>query len=128
MNQSCGSDRHAWVWRDGRSECLACGATADDGRGMPPGSYPVRVGGRVEALTPGRLREHACPICLENVNPRMMDGELRVLCAGPDAHDVAAIRRALTRAHRDAIVARREMDVLEVIDGLPAELRAALQT
>lgn len=99
----------------GHSECLRCGRTADDLRGMPRGHYAVNG----QALTAGRLQAgYACPICLRNINPRMVLGELRVLCAGPEAHDIVTVGRAIPKAKRDWIIQRQRMDAVEALDGL----------
>jgi hypothetical protein len=99
----------------GRSECVHCHRTAHDQRGLPYGHYAVN--GR--ALTSGQLQAaYACPVCLRDINPRVVMGELQILCAGPRAHDVARLGRAVSKEKRDYIIARQRLDAIEVLDGL----------
>ena len=65
----------------------------------------------------------ACPVCLANINPRVVDGKLRILCAGDDAHDIEALGRAIAKEQRDMILAKQEQDFYDIVDGLPEELR-----
>lgn len=114
---------HLWVYRNGRDECLRCDETAGDGRGLPHGHYAVNG----EAMSLSKLRmSYACPECLADINPRMVFGELRVLCAGPGAHDIAVMGRAIPMGARDRIVAQQEQDYYEIFDGLPKELQGEI--
>lgn len=107
--------QHLWTYRNGRSECIRCGATANDGRGLPHGHYAVNG----KALTAWRLQAgYACPVCCANILPRIVLGELKILCAGPEAHDIERIGRAVPKTKRDYILARQEMDAVTVLDGL----------
>ena len=106
---------HVLTYRNGRSECLRCGRTWPDTRGLPHGCYAVN--GR--ALTAGRLRDgYACPICLSDINPRVVLGELRILCAGPEAHDIERLGRAMPKAKRDFIVQQQQTDAADALYGL----------
>jgi hypothetical protein len=79
-------------------------------------------------MTAGRIAfSFACPICLSDINPRIVDGELRVLCAGPDLHDIAALGRAITKERRDFIRQKQEQDFYMVLEGLPEFLKEAIQ-
>jgi hypothetical protein len=59
----------------------------------------------------------ACPECYADINPRVVDGKLRILCAG-EGHDVAALGRAIPKAKRDYIVAKQEADAIDAAEGL----------
>lgn len=99
----------------GRSECLRCHRTADDQRGLPYGHYAVNG----QALTAGQLQAgYACPICLRDINPRVVLGELRILCAGPEAHDVVALGRAMPKAKRDYVIEQQRRDAADALYGL----------
>lgn len=115
---------HAWTYRKGRSECIRCGATADDTRGLPHGHYAVNGA----AMTAQKIAQaFACPKCLADINPRVVDGKLRILCAGDDAHDIEAMGHAITKGRRDYIVAKQTQDYYTVLDGLPEELRKEIK-
>ena len=110
----------AMTFVNGRSVCLKCRASWNDQRGLPHGTYAVN--GR--AMSASQLMVScACPVCLADIIPRVVDGELQVLCAGENAHDIAAMGRVITKGRRDAIIRKQEQDYYTVIDGLPAELR-----
>jgi len=99
----------------GKSQCLRCGQTVDDLRGLPYGHYAVN--GR--ALTAGQLQAgYACPVCLADINPRVILGELRILCAGPKAHDIVRLGRAMPKAKRDYIVLQQRTDAADALYGL----------
>ena len=116
--------QHLWTYRDGRSRCLRCGQAVDDARGLPHGHYAING----MALTPGRLQAgYACPICLKDINPRVVDGKLRVLCTGHDAHDIVALGWALPKRQRDAILARQKEDFYIILDGLPSDLQEIIR-
>jgi hypothetical protein len=59
----------------------------------------------------------ACPECYADINPRVVDGKLRILCAG-EGHDVAKLGRAIPKAKRDYIVAKQEADAIDAAEGL----------
>jgi hypothetical protein len=110
---------HLWTYRSRRSECIRCGETANDERGLPHGHYAVNG----EALTVGRLQAgYACQECTADINPRVVLGELRILCAGPGAHDVARAGRAIPKAKRDYLIERQRMDAVDALDGLKGVL------
>lgn len=107
--------KHLWTYTTGTSRCIRCGTTANDLRGLPHGHYAVNGA----PLTAGRLRAgFACPMCLADINPRVVLGELKILCAGPGAHDVAGLGRAIPKAKRDFIVSRQETDAVDAVYGL----------
>lgn len=111
---------HAWVYRDGRSQCVKCSAWALDLRCCPD----LRLrGGRYPTST-DLQRDFTCPICQAGLRARVVDGELRVVCDGPEAHDIVRLGRAVPRRKRDYIFARQEADAQEVLDGLPPALQA----
>ena len=113
------------VYRNGRSWCKQCPASWSDTRGLPHGCYAVNG----QALSSSQLMvSYACPTCLADINPRVVDGELRVLCTGENAHDIVALGRAITKGRRDAIIRKQEQDYWAIIDGLPAALRKEILT
>jgi hypothetical protein len=115
---------HAWTYRNGHSECIRCKATALDGRGLPHGHYAINGA----AMNASRLvMSFVCPVCLSDINPRVIDGELRVLCAGPEGHDVAELGRAMTKEQRDYIRQKQEQDFYTILEGLPQELKEVVQ-
>ena len=60
---------------------------------------------------------------MADIYPRVVDGDLLILCVGENAHDVVEMGRAITKGRRDAIIRKQEQDYFVVLDGLPAELR-----
>ena len=90
---------HRWQYKDGRSVC-ACGAWAADLRCLPALRQPR---GRYPTAT-GLQQSFACPICLSNVRTRVVLGELRIVCDGPQAHDIVALGRAMPKEKRDLII------------------------
>jgi hypothetical protein len=92
-----------------------CGASWPDGRGLPHGYYAVNG----QAMTAQQLQQaYACPVCYADIRPRMVDGELAILCGGPDAHDIEALGRAIEKGKRDYAIARQEVDAVDVLYGL----------
>lgn len=106
---------HLWIHRNGRDECLRCDETASDGRGLPRGHYAIN--GEAKSLSKLRM-SYACPVCLAPINPRVVLGELRVLCAGPGVHDIAALGKAMPKARADYLRARQEVDAVDVLYGM----------
>ena len=72
-------------------------------------------------------RFYVCGICGANIRVRTVNGELRALCDGPDAHDIEYTRDVITKATRERIVYQQESDADEVLSGLPPELRVAFE-
>ena len=117
---------HSWVYKNGRSQCRNCGVWAADLRCVPAFR---QQGGRYPTLTD--LQSHyVCAVCMQlsgepcraNIRARTLDGELRALC--DNGHDVIVTGRIARKDARDATYRRQESDALEVLDGLPPELRA----
>jgi hypothetical protein len=109
---------HEWVYVGGRSRCATCGRWANDLRCVPEFRLS---GGRYPTITD--LQHHyACGICGENILTRMVNGELRAICL--NGHDVLETRRITQKNARDHRWAQEAMDYVEVLDDLPAELRA----
>ena len=116
---------HAWIYRNGRSQCRKCGAWAADLRCMPAFR---QQGGRYPTLTD--LQNYVCAVrsrysgesCGANIRARTLDGELRALC--DNGHDVVIAGRIARKSSRDHVYRQQESDALEVLDGLPPELRA----
>ena len=65
----------------------------------------------------------ACAKCLANFRARVIDGKLRIVCDGEDQHDLATTQ-IIHKDLRDYRIAQQEVDAVEVLDGLPAHLRA----
>jgi hypothetical protein len=105
---------HLFAYQRGASVCLRCDQRVNDTRGLPHGHIAVNG----EALTPGRLAAaYACPVCHSDINPRMVLGELRTLCAGRHAHDIEQMGRAIPKAKRDFIHAKQATDAVDVLAG-----------
>ena len=113
----------ALTYQNGKSVCLKCRASWNDQRGLPHGTYAVNG----MAMSARQLMvSYACPTCLADIIPRVVDGELQILCAGENAHDIVAMGRSITKGRRDAIIRKQEQDYYTVIDGLPAEIRKGI--
>lgn len=114
---------HLWTYRNARSECIRCHATADDGRGLPHGHYAING----IPLTAGRIKDaYACPNCLMDITPRVIAGKLRILCAGSQAHDIEATGQAMTKARCDYLLAKQQFDYYTILDGLPKHLQEVI--
>ena len=106
--------QHAWRYQNGRSACGDCGALAPDLRCIPALRQP---GGRFPTI--GDMQSfYACPVCLSNFRARMVLGELRVVCDGPQAHDITELGRALRKEARDHIIVRQQADAADALYGL----------
>lgn len=112
---------HLWTFRDGRSYCGACGAWSLDLICWPE----LRQNGGHYPTATDVQRQFACGICYANILTRMVDGELRVVCR--NGHDIGDTQDIITKAARDYRLLKQEADAVEVLDGLPPELRALVQ-
>lgn len=111
---------HLWTYRNNQSECIRCSATANDGRGLPHGYYAING----VPMTPQKLQQaYACPQCLADINPRIVDGQLRLLCVGMLAHDIEVLGRAMTKGRRDYLLQKQQQDYYTIFDGLPENLQ-----
>lgn len=111
---------HEWIYRNGRSFCADCGAWAPDLRCFPQ----LRQNGGHYPTAPDVQNHYACQQCYANFRARVVGGKLRVLC--DCGHDLASVQ-VIPKQLRDYILARQEAEAVEVLDGLPAELRAMLE-
>lgn len=111
--------QHLWTYRNGRSYCETCGAWALDLRCYP---HLRRDGGQYPTM--GTIQNYACAECWANIRARMVDGELVAIC--DNGHNIADVL-IISKAARDYRVLRQEADAVEVLDGLPQELRALVQ-
>ena len=72
-------------------------------------------------------RFYACGICGANIRVRTVNGELRSLCDGPDAHDIEQTGNIITKERRDFIHQKQEQDFYDVLEGLPQNLKEMIQ-
>lgn len=110
--------KHRWTYRGGRSWCPDCDAWALDLRCCPS----LRLQGGRYPTTTDLQNYFVCSICNGNLRTRVVQGDLRVLCdeCGGDAVETGKVT---PKRKRDYVFARQEADALEVLDGLPPELR-----
>ena len=113
---------HDWQYRNGRSYCPECGAWVLDLRCCPE----LRGKGGAYLTATDLQNFWSCPLCEAGLRARMKDGELRILCDGDAQHDIIALGRAVPKLRRDYIIAHQEADADEVLDELPANLRALI--
>lgn len=114
-----------WTYKHGRSFCPDCGGWALDLRCFSHlrQSFPeVGVYDKFPTATDVQ-NVYACAKCLENFRARVIDGELRIVCE--NGHDLATTQ-IIAKATRDYRIAQQEADADEVLEGLPAHLRALI--
>ena len=115
--------QHRWTYRNGRSYCPDCGAWAPDLVCCPG----LRQKGNVYPTATDLQRSYTCPVCEAGIRTRMHAGELRVLCDGPETHDIIELGQVTHKRKRDYIRDKELVQFHDVMDGLPPELRKEMQ-
>jgi len=123
--QHCCND-YAYVWRIDRervplmgyTECLTCGTTFDDERGLPRSTF--NINGLPVSFQLLQMK-YICPVCSAKILVRFRGGKYVATCAGTVEHNIGAMRHALLES------SARYQEVDEILEGSKALANMPLQ-